>query len=95
MQNDPHFHGERLARLEERYEDVLNRLNHLDECLDGAKVKMAEHVEEVREKMRIWDQTWDRRWWVGLGFIAAIVFISGSGFVSLKQLVELIAKIGH
>lgn len=70
---------------------MINRLNHLDECVDGVKVQAEENAVEARKNARIWD----RRWWIGLGVVGALVFFSGSGFVSLKELVNLFQKISH
>ena len=42
MQN----HGERIACLEERYDHVISRLNHLDECVDGVKVQAEQNAEK-------------------------------------------------
>ena len=81
MQN----HGERIVCLEERYDHVISRLNHLDECVDGVKVQAEQNAEKARKNERLWD----RRWWIGLGVVGTLIFISGSGFVSLKELVAL------
>jgi len=84
-------HGERIATLEERYDHVISRLNHLDECVDGVKVQAEENAELARKNRELWD----RRWWVGLGFVGALIFLSGSGFLSLKELANLVAKLSH
>ncbi len=84
-------HGERIATLEAGYEYVISRLNHLDDCVDGVKVQAEDNAELSRKNER----TWDRRWWVGLGVVGTLIFISGSGFVSLKELVGLLQKIAH
>lgn len=84
-------HGERIATLEERYEHVISRLNHLDDCVDGVKSQAEENAKSVRDNQ----QLWDRRWWIGLGVVGALIFFSGSGFVSLKELVGLLSKLGH
>jgi hypothetical protein len=81
-------HGERIATLEAEYAQVILRLNHLDECVDGVKVQAEENAALARKNERLWD----RRWWIGLGFVAALIFLSGSGFVSLKEVAMLIAK---
>jgi len=83
--------GQRIAVLEERYDHLVSRLNHLDTCIDGVKEQAAENAGLVRQNM----ETWDRRWWVGLGFVGALIFLSGSGLLSLKELLALFAKLGH
>ena len=87
MQN----HGERIATLEEKYDHVIRRLNHLDQCVDGVKVQAEANAAEARKNARLWD----RRWWIGLGVVGTLIFISGSGFVSLKELIGLLAKLSH
>lgn len=94
MPNDPlaiRHSGERLAALEERYDHLVERINHLDGCVDDVKKQILEHGEALEKNM----QTWDRRWWVGLGFVGALMFLSGSGFVSLKSALDVISKIAH
>lgn len=40
MPNEPRGgHGERIATLESGYEHLVNRINHLDDCVDGVKVQ--------------------------------------------------------
>ena len=84
-------HGERIATLESEYAHVLHRLNHLDECVDGVKVQAAKNAAEARENRELWD----RRWWIGIGFVGALIFLSGSGFLSLKELIMLFGKAAH
>ncbi|MGC2150787.1 MAG: hypothetical protein WA618_01995 [Terriglobales bacterium] len=81
--------GERIAALEKEYEHLLDRINHLDDCVDNVKSQVLQHGEELRKNML----TWDRRWWAGLGFVAALIFLSGSGFVSLKSIVDIFSKV--
>jgi hypothetical protein len=83
--------GERVATLESEYKAIVNRLNHLDTCVDSVKVQAEENAELARKNRDLWD----RRWWIGIGFVAALIFLSGSGFVSLKQLAELVSKLSH
>lgn len=82
-------HGERIATLEAEYANVIFRLNHLDDCVDGVKVQAEENADLARKNRELWD----RRWWVGIGFVTALIFLSGSGFVSLKELIVLISKL--
>ncbi len=84
-------HGERIAALEERFEHLVSRLNHLDSCVDSVKVQAEKNAEYARRNERLWD----RRWWIGLGIVGTLIFFSGSGFVSLKEFVNLLSKFYH
>ena len=83
--------GERVAILESEYREVVRRLNHLDDCIDGVKMQAEENAELARKNRDLWD----RRWWIGIGFVGALIFLSGSGFLSLKELIGLVAKLSH
>lgn len=83
--------GERVATLESEYKEVIRRLNHLDTCVDGVKSQAEENAELARKNRELWD----RRWWIGIGFVAALIFLSGSGFLSLKELIGLLTKLAH
>ncbi len=80
--------GSRIAVLEERYEHLMRRLNHLDECVDGVKIQAEENAELSRKNERIWD----RRWWIGLGVVGSLIFIGGSGPFSLKEVLNLLSR---
>jgi hypothetical protein len=84
-------HGERIASLERDMAHIVDRINHLDECVDSVKVQAEEIAEESRNNARLWD----RRWWVGIGIMGTLVFVSGSGVISLKELIQLVAKVTH
>jgi hypothetical protein len=83
--------GERLAALEERVEHIVSRVSHLDECVDGVKIQ-AEQIADLARENR---QLWDRRWTIGVTVVVVLIFVSGSGWVSLKEVVGLAAKLIH
>lgn len=90
MPNEPRGgHGERIATLESGYEHLVNRINHLDDCVDGVKVQAEKNAAKVDKN----HQLWDRRWVAGLAIIGTLIFVSGSGFISLKELVAVIVKL--
>jgi hypothetical protein len=81
--------GQRVAALEVEFGNLVNRLNHLDDCLDDAKNHAASNFKVIQEKL----SAWDTRWKIGLGIIVGMIVASGSGVVSLKSFIELLAKI--
>jgi hypothetical protein len=85
-------HGERIATLEARYAEVVNRLNHLDECIDTVRHQAAEHAELVRKNARIWDE----RWFFGKGafWTAAALgsILGGIGLFRLSEILSALAK---
>lgn len=85
-------HGERIASLEERFNNLLSRINHLDECLDDAKIQSAKDAAIIKKKLDTWDERWTR-WKIGFGVIIGAILASGSGTVSLKTLIDLLAKL--
>ena len=91
VQNEAARHGERIAALEARFSELVQRLDHLDECLDEAKQHAASNFNELKEKL----SRWDTRWKIGVGIIVGMIAAAGSGVVSLKSLIELIGKIAH
>lgn len=85
------MHGERIASLEERYTHLLVRINHLDECVDGVKEVAEKNAEIVRSNIEIWN----RRWWIGMGVVAGVCVVTGSGTISLKSLLDVLGKFAH
>jgi|GEM_PF-6009879 len=83
--------GERVATLEAGLRTVIDRLNHLDACVDGVKVQAENNADLARRNRDIWD----RRWWIGIGFVTALIFLSGSGILSLKELIGLFSKLAR
>jgi hypothetical protein len=81
-------HGERIASLEKGFEGMVDRLNHLDVCLDEAKVQSAENFVAIQKKL----STWDNRWKYAIGVIVGAVLVAGSGTVSLQNLLHWIAS---
>lgn len=69
----------------------MQRLDHLDECVDSVKVQAAENAELVRANA----QKWDGRWKLGIGIVIGVALATGSGTVSLKSLLDLFGKIFH
>ena len=86
---DARGHGERIASLEERFNHLLARINHLDVCLDEAKTQAAKDAAIIKKKL----DTWDGRWKYGIGIIIGTILASGSGTVSLKSLIDLLSKL--
>lgn len=89
MTNESSRHGERIASLEERYTQLTTRLNHLDQCLDGAKLQAAENFSAIQKKLT----EWESRWKFALAFLLGAIIAAGSGTVSLKSLIDLLEKI--
>ena len=89
MINESSRHGERIATLESRFADMLSRMDHLDECVDDVKSHAASNFSAVQAKL----SQWDSRWKVALGIIVGMIIMAGSGTVSLKTLLDLLAKI--
>jgi hypothetical protein len=91
--DDDFRHGERIATLEERYEYLHRRLNHLDDCIDSVKGQILQHSDEVRKNTR----TWDDRWSFGKGVFwtmsALFTILSGIGIVLLAAIFNRL-KIG-
>jgi hypothetical protein len=81
----------RITRLEDSHRSLVQRLDHLDECVDSVKVQAAENAELVRANA----QKWDGRWKLGIGIVIGVALATGSGTVSLKSLLDLFGKIFH
>ncbi len=75
-------YGERIATLESVMPHVLERLHHLDDCVDDVK---KDNVAR--------DKKWDKRWNITIGAMGTMFFLSSSGTVSLKSLIELLSKL--
>lgn len=71
----------RIVRLEESEKRFTDRLNHLDEEVMGLKKAMEKNM-----------QTWDRRWWIGIGVAVTIALLTGGGSVSLKSLIGAFSR---
>ena len=71
----------RIYRLEVSEKHFTERLDHLDMCVDKLQVKMDRNM-----------QTWDRRWWIGVGLIFALAFSTGGGSFSLKTLLGVLGR---
>lgn len=74
--------GERIAHLEAVYGEIVNRLDHLDECVDKVKLTSAEN-----------QRLWEKRWYIGIGILVGMTMLAGSGTISLKTLIELFSKL--
>jgi hypothetical protein len=85
-------HGERIATLEARYMEVVNRLNHLDECIDSVRNQAAENADLVRKNSQVWDE----RWFFGKGAFwtaaALATILGGIGLVRLNEILNALAK---
>lgn len=66
---------DRLYALEEGHRNIATRLDHLDKCVDGLKSKVDG-----------WSTRAKALFWVMIGVMLA----SGSGFLSVKFVVDLI-----
>jgi tetrahydromethanopterin S-methyltransferase subunit G len=71
--------GERLATLEASYENIVNRLNHLDKCVDEVKKESAK--ESALQ---------NKRWYIVFGLLFGISVGTG---LNVKTLLTLAAKI--
>lgn len=58
----------------------MSHLKHLDDCVD-----------DVKKQAAVRDRIWDKRWATGIGIIIGACLVTGSGTISLKHLIELIA----
>lgn len=67
----------------------MNRLNHLDDCVDDVKqVAAANHAVAEQNQRK-----WEKRWYLGIGIVVGMTLLAGSGTISLKSLIELFAKL--
>ncbi len=82
-------YGERIATLESVMPAILEKLHHLDDCVDGVK----DDVKGVKIDNIERDKKWDRRWNIAIGAMGTMFFLSSSGTVSLKSLIELLSKL--
>jgi hypothetical protein len=84
--------GERIATLEARYAEVVSRLNHLHDCIEGVKLQAAEDADLVRKNAKVWDE----RWFFGKGafWTAAAVgtILGGIGLVRLNEILSALAR---
>lgn len=87
MQNDTNRLGERVARLESEFKNIVIRLDHLDNCVDDAKKQSAENFRAIEARL----DKWDRRWLIGFGILIGIMILQSSGTMTL--LMEIISKV--
>jgi len=75
---------------------IVERLEHLDECLDDLKRRLFHDKEGkipmIEEALRRNDRRWERAIMIVMGAIFAASFLSGNGLFSLKQVISIIGK---
>jgi hypothetical protein len=75
-------HGERIALLERDMDALLKQVNHLDG-------QLAQNFKTIQEKL----QTWDSRWKIALAVVLTAIFASGSGSLSLKNILDILSRL--
>ena len=73
-----HDNIERLLALENGQQAIVERMDHLDECMDGVKANLAK-----------WNRWVLAAFWMLMGMILA----SGSGTFSLQHLLEILKAV--
>lgn len=76
---------EHIVALEVGHIKIFERLDHLDECVDGMKVKLAAWEGQIGK----WEKRWRALFWLLIG----VALASGSGTVSLQHLIEWLKMI--
>lgn len=73
--------AERIRALEEWQRQAREEFQHIHECVHDAK----EDVKKVKDSLK----KWDSRFGLAIAFLAGLIFTSGTGPLSFKNLVEI------